>query len=226
MPKFTKNENNAISNNWSMYRNHRPIFTPFFLTPIIRTLKTERGGGEGRGQKSLKFRGGARSLGRSSFGEGQITRDLAPEGEGGGGKSLRQRYSLVYSLGGSVYLLTADHIGVGTCTLVNWVRDTRVRPHYIWNRPFSRIKQFRNCASIVPKFQAQVFKLTEASISFSCSLLFLGILLLRTKRAVTYFRWASCDHARTSQDPLRDFWFLEWALINRIRYRGGYMADL
>ena len=32
-----------ISNNWSIYRNQRPIFKLFFLTPIIRTLKTEEG---------------------------------------------------------------------------------------------------------------------------------------------------------------------------------------
>ena len=63
-----------------MYRNQRPIFTPLFLTPIIRTLKTEEGEfpkirrGGGGGARSLNFfwRGG-----RSLKG-GDIPRDLAP----------------------------------------------------------------------------------------------------------------------------------------------------
>ena len=50
-----------------MYRNQRAIFTPLFLTPIIRTLKTEEG----------EF---------SRPGEGQITSDLAPGGQIPGGK--------------------------------------------------------------------------------------------------------------------------------------------
>ena len=64
-----------------MYRNQRPIFTPIFFTPIIRTLKTEGGGAA----RSLKFRGGeipkgGRDPQARSPGKGQITRDLAPRG--------------------------------------------------------------------------------------------------------------------------------------------------
>ena len=52
-----------------MYRNQRLIFTPFFLNPIKRTLKTE-----GRGRGSLKFRGGG---GTRSLKGCEIARDLA-----------------------------------------------------------------------------------------------------------------------------------------------------
>ena len=60
-----------------MYRNQRPIFTPLFLTPIIRTLKTEEG------EFPKIRRGGARSLnffwrGGEIPKGGRIPRDLAP----------------------------------------------------------------------------------------------------------------------------------------------------
>ena len=65
-----------------MYRNQRPIFTPFFLTPIIKTLKTE----EGEIPKKLGGGGEIPKRGSRSLGEGQITRDLARGGKSLGGK--------------------------------------------------------------------------------------------------------------------------------------------
>ena len=71
-----------------MYRNQRPIFTPLFLTPIIRTLKTEKGevpkikeggGGEAR---SLKFKGGATSLSGEAKSLGISPRGQIPGGMG------------------------------------------------------------------------------------------------------------------------------------------------